>query len=179
MTGEQMLRLPNPKTPYMKNILLILCLTIFYGAAQGQLKTTPVCPSFYVDILDGKVNGVEPDFTPGQIKKTLPCVSREEPESPSSKCGGMLAYKEKDIVFYTGRDYVEIGPAFKGKLSLPLMGANRNNLFKMLGHAALKDAAWDAFTTRYGVLILYYNKANRVNKIQFSTQSSQTIQLCQ
>ena len=40
------------------------------------------------------------------------------------KCGGGVFYKAQDIYFYTGRDYVEIGPKFKGKLSWPLMGAD-------------------------------------------------------
>lgn len=146
---------------------------------HAQLKTTVTCPTITVDILDGKVNGMEPDFTQAQIKKALPCVSREEPETKDSKCGGGLFYKDKDIYFYTGRDYVEIGPAFKGRLSIPLMGAARNGLFRWLGNASIKDKNWDAYTTAYGVLILYFNKANRINKIQFSSQTAATIQLCE
>ena len=159
--------------------MLLISSTLIYLCAYSQLKTTTICPVINVDLLDGKVNGLEPDFTQAQIKKTLPCVTSEEPETAASKCGGVIRYKDKDISFFTGRDYVEIGPAFKGKLSVPLMGASRNSLFKWLGHASIKDVSWDAFSTSYGVLILYYSKANKVNKIQFSTQSSATINLCQ
>ena len=147
--------------------------------ALSQLKTTTLCPTITVDVLGGKVNDMEPDFTQGQIKKTLPCTTKEEPESSASTCGGLLEYKDKDIYFYTGRNYVEIGPAFKGKLSIPLMGASRTGLFRYLGNASLKDVSWDAYTTKYGVLILYFNKANKVNKIRFSTESSATINLCE
>ncbi len=52
-------------------------------------------------------------------------------------------------------------------------------LFKWLGHAKIKDVNWDAFETAYGILILYYDKAGKVNKIQFSNQSAETIKLCQ
>ena len=100
-------------------------------------------------------------------------------ESSTAKCGGGVFYKDRDIYFYTGRDYIEIGPKFKGKLSIPLMGASRNSLFKWLGHPKIKDVSWDAFSTQYGILILYYTKANKVNKIQFSTQSTETIKLCE
>jgi hypothetical protein len=162
----------------MKSAILLCCLFLALNGFS-QLKTTTACPVFTVDILGGKVNGLEPDLTQGQIKKALPCVSSEEPETASSKCGGLLAYKDRDITFYTGRNYIEIGPKFKGKLSLPLMGASRTGLFKWLGHPAIKDVSWDAYSTQYGVLILYYTKANKVNKIQLSTESSATINLCQ
>lgn len=163
----------------MKSILLFACLFFLSMHALSQLKTTTLCPTITVDVLGGKVNDMEPDFTQGQIKKTLPCTTKEEPESSASTCGGLLAYKDKDIYFYTGRNYVEIGPAFKGKLSIPLMGASRTGLFRYLGNAAIKDVSWDAYTTKYGVLILYFNKANKVNKIRFSTESSATINLCE
>src|SRR5262245_54001173 len=99
----------------MKHSLFIICAILLSCIANSQLKTTTICPAITVDLLDGKVNGMEPDFTQGQIKKALPCVTKEEPENSTSPCGGLLAYKDKDIYFYTGRDYVEIGPKFKGK----------------------------------------------------------------
>ena len=94
-------------------------------------------------------------------------------------CGGLISYKDKDIYFYTTKAYIEIREKFKGKLSIPLMGAARSGLFKILGHPKIKDVTWDAFQTKYGVLILYYNKASRINKIQFSRKTTDTIQLCE
>ncbi len=163
----------------MKNLLLFLAGSLFIGGAAGQLKTTAVCNPFIVDILGGKVSGVEPGYTQSQVKEVFPCFTSEEPETSSSKCGGYIFYKDKDIYFYTGRDYIEIGEKFKGKISLPLMGAARNSLFKMLGNPRIKDVSWDAFQTQYGTLILYYNKASRINKIQFSTKSTANIKLCE
>jgi hypothetical protein len=43
----------------------------------------------------------------------------------------------------------------------------------------MKDKNWDAFQTSYGVLILYYDQADKVNKIQFSTEKANTIRLCE
>ena len=150
------------------------------AVTSAQLKTTPKCPTIEINILDGIVNGtILPTSTVGQIKLNLPCFTSFEEEGTSAKCGAGVFYKDKDIYFYTTRDYVEIGPAFKGKLSIPLMGAPRNGLFKWLGPPQIKDVSWDAFQTSYGVLILYYNKAAKVNKIQFSTQSANTIHLCE
>jgi hypothetical protein len=162
----------------MKTFFLFLPLLLPLSLT-AQLKTTPVCNTIIVDILGGKVNGVEPDFTQGQVKSSLPCFTSEEAENASSACGGGIFYKDKDIYFYTGRDYIEIREKFKGKLSLPLMGAARNSLFKMLGHPKIKDVNWDAFQTQYGTLVLYYNKASRINKIQFSNKSTETLSLCQ
>ncbi len=161
-----------------KNVLVIACIVLGLYA-QAQLKTTKVCPTFSVDILDGRVNGLRVTDHPGQIKGKLPCFTSAEDESATAKCGGGVFYKDRDIYFYTARDYVEIGPKFKGKLSIPLMGASRTSLFKWLGNPKIKDVNWDAFTTAYGILILYYTKANKVNKIQFSTQSAETINLCE
>jgi hypothetical protein len=162
----------------MKKMIFFIGGLIFGINATAQLKTTPVCAGFTVNILDGKVNDVRPTFSVGQIKERLPCFTSADEENTTAKCGGGVFYKDKDIYFYTARDYIEIGPKFKGKLSIPLMGAGRNSLFKWLGNPKIKDVNWDAFATSYGILILYYSKANKVNKIQFSNQGVETIKLC-
>ena len=146
---------------------------------SAQLKPTLICPDIVVNILEGNVNGVEPDYTPGQIKKELPCVSSEELEVTGSKCGGLISYKDKDLYFFTGRDYIEIREKFKGKLSVPLMGAARTSLFKWLGHPKIKDLNWDAFEMAYGTLVLHYNKAGKVNLLQFSKKSTDALSLCE
>jgi hypothetical protein len=168
------------QTLYMKNYLVaLLACTLVSRTMQAQLKTTLLCSTFNVDILSGRVNDLRSTSTVGQIKTAFPCFTSSEDESATAKCGGGVFYKDKDIYFYTARDYVEIGPNFKGKLSIPLMGAARTSLFKWLGNPKLKDVSWDAFTTEYGILILYYSKANKVNKIQFSVKGVEDIQLCQ
>ncbi len=161
----------------MKNILFLFFLMGILLTAHAQLKVKPKCDAFVVDILDGKINGVHPDFTNGQIKTKLPCFTGEETEA--SKCGGAVYYKDRDVKFFTGRDYVEIGPNFKGKLSIPLMGAKRGSLFKWLGNPKLKDDTWDAFETQYGCLILYYNASSKIRMIRFSTKTTDAINLCE
>lgn len=163
----------------MKHILCAMLLLGIAGAASAQLKQTVVCNTVTVDILNGKVNGISPDWTPGQIKQALPCATSEEAENNTTKCGGGVFYKDKDIYFYTGRDYIEIREKFKGKLSMPLMGAARTGLFKWLGNPSIKDVSWDAFQMAYGTLVLHYNKANKVNLIQFSKKSSNELSLCE
>ncbi|HEX7845592.1 MAG TPA: hypothetical protein VF476_07280 [Chitinophagaceae bacterium] len=163
----------------MKKVILLFITLIITCCIHAQLKRTAVCPEFRIDVLDGKINTLNIKSTNGQIKSLFPCFSKEEPETTTAKCGGSVFYKEKDLYFYTGRDYVEIGPAFKGKLTVPLMGANRNGLFKLLGHPKIKDVSWDAYQTAYGILILYFTKAGKVNKIQMSTESADAIKLCE
>jgi len=164
----------------MKPFILFLFSIVVFSDVQAQLKTTVKCPDFNIDILDGKVNkDIFPYSTMGQIQLHLPCFSGIEKEGDSSKCGGAVFYKDKDVTFYTNRHYIEIGPHYKGTLSIPLMGAPRNGLFKWLGDPEIKDVHWDAFQTSYGILILYYNNASRVDKIQISTEKANTIRLCQ
>lgn len=160
----------------MKNLL---CSLIIIAAipVSAQLKTTVLCPVFDVDLLEGKVNGIEPDYEANEIKKTFPCFTAEDASAAS--CGGLLTYKDKDIYFYTGRGYIEIREKFKGKLSLPMLGAARSSLFKWLGHPKIKDASWDAFQTKYGILILHYNKASRVSVIQLTKKNTDSIRLCE
>ena len=162
----------------MKNSILIAACMISLGA-HAQLKRTPICPAFSVDVLGGKVNELPINSTVGQIKLKLPCFTGAEDESATAKCGGGVFFKDKDIYFYTNRDYIEIGPGFKGKLSLPLMGASRTGLFKWLGHPKIKDVNWDAYATEYGMMILYFTKAGKINKIQMTNQSPETIKLCE
>ena len=164
----------------MKKIIILFFTLFLWATASAQLKRTAICPVIKIDILDGKVNGtIIPASTVGQIKLKLPCFTSFEEEGTSAKCGAGVFYKDKDLYFYTTRDYVEIGPAFKGMLTIPLLGAPRQGLFKWLGAPQIKDVNWDAFQTAYGVLILYYNKAARVNKIQFSSLKANSIQLCE
>lgn len=163
----------------MKKIVFLLAISLAAVSLQAQLKRTTSCPAITVDVLDGRFNGLRITDNVAQVKSKLPCFTSAENESATAKCGGGVFYKDRDIYFYTGRDYVEIGPKFKGKLSVPLMGASRGSLFKWLGNPAIKEVKWDAFTTAYGILILYYNSARKVNKIQLSTQSAETIQLCE
>ena len=162
----------------MKKMLFPLAMMISAFGLQAQIKTTVACPEFSIDILDGKINSLSIKANNAQIKSMFPCFSSAEDEA-SAGCGTSVFYKEKDIYFYTERNYIEIGPGYKGKLTLPLMGAARNSLFKWLGNPKLKDPGWDVFQTSYGILILYYNKAGKVNKIQLSVKSPETIKLCE
>jgi hypothetical protein len=161
----------------MKNTILATLSVLVLLSADAQLKVKPLCNEFVVDVLDGKVNDVHVDFSSGQIKLKLPCFTAVDPET--SKCGEVIYYKDRDVKFYTGRKYVEIGPNFKGKLSIPLMGGKRGSFFKWLGVPKLKDADWDAFETQYGCLILYYNTASKVRMIRFSALTTDEINLCE
>jgi hypothetical protein len=164
----------------MKTMIVLLSALFLCAHGQAQLKTSVQCPDFNIDILGGTVNkNILPNSTVGQIKFNIPCFTSSEDDSTTAGCGGNVIYKDKDVYFHTSRDYIEIGPAFKGTLSIPLMGASRNDLFKWLGAPQIKDVSWDAFQTNYGVLILYYDQGNKINKIQFSTQTANTIRLCQ
>lgn len=161
----------------MKKISLFVAFLSLATVSMAQLKTSvAACPAFEVDILDGKVNGFKPNVIAGQIKSKWPCFTSVTTDS--AKCGEAVYYKDKGITFFTARDYVEITEGFKGKLSVPLLGAARGSLFKTLGNPKIKDATWDAYQTNYGTLILYYNKANKVRMIQFSTYGTELIKLC-
>ena len=160
--------------------VLISISFVLTTTAFAQLKSSKVsCPAFEVDILHGKVSGLKPDRTTNEITGKFPCYTSKTEENSSSKCGGMIEYKDKGITFYTGRNYVEIGPAFKGKMSIKMLGTKRGSLFKVLGTAKIKDSKWDAYQTSYGCLVLYYGADNKVKKIQFSTYGTDAIQLCE
>ncbi len=164
----------------MKKLIVSFFSIVISTAVSAQLKTTPKCPDVDIDILDGTVNkSLLPTSTVGQIKLNLPCFTSFEEVGTTAKCGAGVFYKDKDVYFYTDRDYIEIGPNFKGNLSVPLLGASRGGLFRVLGNPAIKDVTWDAFQTSYGILILYYNAESKINKIQFSTQSTNSIKLCE
>ena len=160
-------------------------LTFFMGSltlAMGQLKAKAKCPDFYVDILDGSVNGIKPNYTPNEIKEKFPCFTSAEEEGSQAKCGGGIFYKDKDISFYTLRDYIEIGPKFQGKTSVPLLGTKRNSLFRTLGNPKVKDDLWDGYEMQYGTLVLHYDvagAAGKVIRVQFSTKTTDNLQLCE
>lgn len=161
----------------MKNISLAIACLALSTMSMAQLKAKVICPAFDVDILEGKVNTYKATVGAGELKNKFPCFTSTT--NDSAKCGEAIYFKDKDIIFYTGRDYVEIGEKFKGKISLPLIGASRGSLFKWLGNPKMKDDTWDAFQTAYGTLVLHYNKAKKVRLIQFSTKDTNTLSLCE
>jgi len=162
----------------MKRFLLIIAGALSIHTVSAQLKTTTVCKAFEVDILEGTINDLNTQSTISEVKAGFPCFTNAVDETGGKGCGGVF-YKDRDISFYTERGYVEIGEKFKGKISLPLLGSNRNATFKWLGFPKIKDVNWDAFQTRYGILILYYTKAGKIYKLQMSHFNTDSIRLCE
>jgi hypothetical protein len=154
----------------------------FLSAGMAQLKAKAKCPDLYVDILNGTVNDIKPNYTPNEIKEKFPCFTSAEDEGESVKCGGGIYFKDKDIYFYTKRDYVEVGPKFQGKTSILLLGTKRGSLFRSLGNPKIKDDLWEAFEMQYGTLVLHYDVAGPAGKVkyfQFSTLGSELLNLCE
>lgn len=166
------------KLSSMKIPLLFFICIIGAQTSSAQLKTTPLCPAFTVDVLDGNVNKLYAKSTWGEIAGVFPCYTQLVEKDSASVCAGVF-YTDKGIYFYTDRDYIEIRENFKGKMVPQLLGASRNSLFTTLGHPKIKDVSWDAFQTEYGTLILYYNKAGKINKIQISSKTTDAIKLCE
>ncbi|HRD57402.1 MAG TPA: hypothetical protein PK504_05100 [Ferruginibacter sp.] len=145
----------------------------------AQLKVTDACPVFNVDVLDGHVNRIHSRSTISEVIKTFPCqTSVEERIDSIGRCTGVF-YANKHISFYTGRNYIEISQGYTGKMEPAIMGSARGSLFNTLGLAKIKDIQWDAFQTKYGTLILYYNKSGKVEKIQMSSRTTDAIKLCE
>lgn len=163
----------------MKKTLLVICSMAVLSGAIAQLKPTTKCPDFIVDILDGKVNGLKANAPIYDVKEKFPCFSSIAEEGSAAKCGAGVFYKDRDVKFYTDRDYIEIGPKFKGTMTVPLLGAKRGSLFKSLGNPKMKDDKWDAYQMNFGTLVLHYDAAGKVNLIQFSTYGTELLNLCE
>ena len=161
-----------------QTIFVVICVGLF-SVGRAQLTTTKKCPVFNVDILNGTVNGLRPDRTTSEIKTEFPCATSTDEEGTTAKCGAAVFYKDRDIYFFTQRRYIEIGPRFHGKMSIPLIGARRGSLFSKLGNPKLKDPQWDAYETQYGTLVLHYDAAGKVKLIQFSTLGTDQLSLCE
>jgi hypothetical protein len=164
----------------MKTIFFVLVTFAYAQLSNAQLKTTtPICPTFSVDVLEGILNNaVTTKSTLGQVKNFFPCFTEVVEQPTATKCSGIF-YADKGVYFYNDRGYIEVKENFKGKLIPQLMGVSRGSLFKLLGYPKMKDISWDAFQTKYGILILYYNKANKINKLQMSYKNTDTIKLCE
>jgi len=161
----------------MKTIFLLVAVVMCSLLTHAQLKTTVICPPFDVDVLEGTVNQLFTYSSLGDVEKKFPCFESATPETNGSTCGGVF-FKDKDIYFFTERNYIEIGEHYKGKISLPLLGAVRGSLFNVLGNPSIKDVSWDAYQTKYGILILYFNKAGNIYKLQMSNRNAATLKLC-
>lgn len=166
-----------------KNLTLFALFLCLATVSMAQLKPkTAACPDLTVDILNGTINGQKSNTGGAEFKTVVPCSTGTEEDGPSAKCGGVIYYKDKDVSFYTQRKYFQIGPKFKGKMSLHVLGTPRNSLFKYLGNPKIKDALWDAYETQYGTLVLHFDVAGAAGKVkffQFSTLTTDELNLCE
>lgn len=160
----------------MKNLLLTVIFIVVAMNGFAQLQSTPVCPPFKVDVLGGTINKLSPRSTAGEVAKALPCFSEKlEPGDPA-KCAGVF-YADQGVYFYTDRNYIEVRDSYKGAITIPF-GTPRASLFSMLGRPKLKDPSWEAYQTEYGTLVMYFDAAGKLNKIQMSSKSTETLKLC-
>jgi len=152
-------------------------------AGMGQLKAKAHCPDqIVVDVLNGTVNEIKPNLGENEIKELLPCFTSSEDEGPTAKCGGGVFFKDKDLYFYTKRDYIEIGPKFTGKISIKLLGSKRGSMFSQLGNPKIKDDLWEAYEMQYGTLVLHFDAAGPNGKVKFfqlSTLNTDQLSLCE
>ncbi len=163
----------------MKPLIFILLLTTITMGTKAQLVAKTKCDAFVVDIIDGKVNGLKPNARFTEIKEKFPCFTSEDAEGGTAKCGAGVFYKDRDLYFYTDRDYIEIKDKFQGKFTTPIMGAARNSLFKILGNPKIKDDSWDAYEMSYGTLVLHFNKAGKVIFLQMASRGTEQLSLCE
>jgi hypothetical protein len=163
----------------MKYFLSVVIMIISFARVNAQLTTKADCGTMVVDVYKGWINEVMPSADPERIKSKIPCFTSFEPESNESKCGGAIYYADKGLTVYIQRDYFLMDEKFKGKMSVPLMGAKQDALFTLLGNPKVKDANWEAYQMSYGTLILYYNTKRVVNKVIMSTKTTDIIQLCE
>ncbi len=162
----------------MKTILFVIgCLTISFAVSAQLVSTSPVCPTFRVDVLAGNINMVHPKSTIGEVMKSLPCFT-EKIDKDDMGCTRVI-YANQGVSFFPARNYIEIRDNFKGTMEPALLGKNRASLFGTLGNPKMKDVNWDAFQTQYGTLVVYYNKAGKINKLQMSSRGTDTMKLCE
>ena len=161
----------------MRTTVLILAFICVSQLSQAQLKASTTCPPFTVDLLEGSVNGLYPESALAEIMIKLPCFSEAIMEPSQTGCAGAF-YRDKGIYFYTYRDYIEINNKFTGTMSFPLMGAERNSLFKWLGNPQTKDAAWDAYQMRHGILVVFFDGTGKINKLILTSKGVATLRVC-
>jgi len=163
----------------MKHVFFLFILVTVVMSTKAQLVAKSRCDAFVVDIIDGKVNGLKPNARFVEIKDKFPCFTAIEPEGSTAKCGASIFYADKGIFFYTDRDYIEIKEKFVAKFTTPVMGAARNSLFKILGNPKMKDDNWDAYEMSYGILVLHFSKAGKVNLVQMANRGTEQLSLCE
>lgn len=162
----------------MKRTFALFAFAFISFTANAQLKTKPDCGVITVDVYKGWINEAKPNADPEQIKAKLPCFTSADKEGNESGCGGGVYYDDKGICFYIQRDYVVITDAFKGKFTVPVLGAKRDDLFVRFGNPKMKDTNWEAYQMAFGIMIVYYNMKDVINKVILSTKPIDEIDLC-
>lgn len=156
--------------------LLLMCIFISQ-LSNAQLKTSSNCPPISIDLLDGSVNKMRPESPWGEIYAKLPCFTEAIEEPSATGCAGVFL-RDKGVNFYTYRDYIEVTSKFTGTMTPSIMGADHNSLFKILGLPQVKDLAWDAYQMRYGVLVVFFDKDGKINRLILSSKTVLSLRPC-
>lgn len=157
---------------------LAIAILLSFSTANAQLRSTPYCPPFNLDILEGTVSRLYPQSPHGDIKNRLPCFTEATDELSEWGCGGVF-FKDRGVYFHTYRDYIEIRENYQGTMTVPLLNASRNALFKWLGLPKVKDVNWEAYQMKYGTLVVFLTPEGKVNRIIISSNSPETLRLCE
>ena len=76
----------------MKQLFSLAFFMSILSVGMGQLKAKTKCPDFYIDILDGTVNGLKSSDTQNEIKEKFPCFTSAIDEGNDAKCGGGIVF---------------------------------------------------------------------------------------
>jgi hypothetical protein len=161
----------------MKTSLLLSACLVISQLCTAQLKTSSNCPPITIDLMDGSVNQMHPESSWGEIYARLPCFTEAIEEPAATGCAGVFL-RDKGVNFYTYRDYIEITDKFSGTMTPSIMGTDHNNLLKWLGLPQKRDLGWDAYQMRYGVLVAFFDKDGKINRIMLSSKNASTLRPC-
>lgn len=67
------------------------------------------CAPLTLDLAVGTVSGLAPTATPAEVERLLPCFSTRSADG--------LVFSDYDLSFHTSRQFIEVGPRFRGSIT--------------------------------------------------------------
>jgi hypothetical protein len=189
------------KSLNMKPFILLTCLSLLVTSLQAQRskishkathKLPAVikgCPPIIVDITTGTVTTLKPAASFTQVKSRLPCFTGETKEGSVLNCGGGVFFGDRDLYFYTERDFIEIRKNFKGVfrkdgLELDIIGMEVKTFNILIGDEPSRTLSEDdtdnytgVWATSYGSLRVTFVQGV-VSQVAIHSQSPDKIRVC-
>lgn len=162
-------------------LFVIMAFLSACSTSKNSQVYEPGCSSFYVDVEEGTLNGINPTASMNDVKRQFPCFTGDTEEGSSFNCGGGVFDVDHNFYFYTGRDYIEVRYGFTGTMSDNLISLGEDEIKSKLGEPENivegGTQTYKIYKMKYGALVVTF-RTGKVYQIAMHASKPDKVEIC-